>query len=292
MTAPEAPLPSGTITFLFTDIEGSTQRWDRDRTAMQEAVRRHDAILRDAIESHGGRVFKTIGDAFCAVFPRAEEGVAAAMAAQRTLATEDFTSVDGVRVRMALHTGTADEREGDYYGPTLNRVARLLAIGHGGQVLLTRVTADLVRGQLPSGVSAHEMGSHKLKDLSDAELVHQLLAEDLLQDFPPLRSVGLTPNNLPAQLSSFVGREAESSEVLALLEQHRLVTLRGTGGIGKTRLSLHVAEQLLETFPDGVWFVELAPIREGGLVPSAIASTIGVQEAPGHPAPPLQSGGG
>ncbi|MBV8154056.1 MAG: hypothetical protein JOY98_06525 [Candidatus Eremiobacteraeota bacterium] len=276
----EAPLPSGTVTFLFTDIEGSTQRWDRDRAAMQEAVRRHDAILRAAIEGSNGRVFKTIGDAFCAVFARAEEGVAAAVGAQRELAKEDFSAVDGVRVRMALHTGTADEREGDYYGPTLNRVARLLSIGHGGQILITRVTADLLRGHLVPGVSAHDMGLHKLKDLSDAELVHQLLVEGLEQEFPPLRSSGATPNNLPAQVSSFVGRENESAAVTDLLHANRLVTLLGTGGIGKTRLSLHVAGEQLEAFPNGIWFVEFAPLSDAALVADAVLSAANLQPSP------------
>ncbi|MBV8333341.1 MAG: adenylate/guanylate cyclase domain-containing protein, partial [Candidatus Eremiobacteraeota bacterium] len=280
----EAPLPSGTVTFLFTDIEGSTQRWDRDRAAMQEAVRRHDTILRAAIEGGNGRVFKTIGDAFCAVFARAEEGVAAAVGAQRELAKEDFSAVDGVRVRMALHTGTADEREGDYYGPTLNRVARLLSIGHGGQILITRVTADLLRGHLVPGVSAHDMGLHKLKDLSDAELVHQLLVEGLEQEFPPLRSSGATPNNLPAQVSSFVGRENESAAVTDLLHANRLVTLLGTGGIGKTRLSLHVAGEQLEAFPNGIWFVEFAPLSDAALVADSIGSAANVAQSAERPA--------
>lgn len=280
-------LPSGTLTFLFTDIEGSTQRWDRDRAAMQAAVRRHDAILRAAIERSGGTVFKTIGDAFCAVFARPEEGVAAALEAQRTLLREDFAPVDGLRVRMALHTGTADEREGDYYGPTLNRVARLLSIGHGGQTLISRVTAHIVRDSLPQGATLRELGLHKLKDLAEPELVHQLDAPELQHEFAPLRSAGAVPNNLPAQVSSFVGRERESAEVLALLGEHRLVTLLGTGGIGKTRLSLHVASQLLDSFPAGVWFVELAPVSDATLVAGTVASEVGAPEAPGRP--PLQT---
>jgi class 3 adenylate cyclase len=232
--------PSGTVTFVFSDIEGSTQRWDRNRAAMTDAVRRHDDIMRSAIAAHGGRVFKTMGDAFCAVFPVASDAVAAALDAQRALAADDFSAVDGLRVRMAIHTGNADERDGDYFGPALNRVARLLAVGHGGQVLVSGVSADLVQGQMPPEATLHDLGSHRLKDLSRPEQVYQLLAPDLRSEFPALRSLDSLPNNLPQQLTSFVGRDAEVGEVSALLAKHRVVTLIGAGGVGKTRVSLQV----------------------------------------------------
>jgi predicted ATPase/class 3 adenylate cyclase len=275
--------PTGTVTFLFTDIEGSTQRWDRKREAMQRAVRRHDAILRAAIDSNGGLVFKTIGDAFCAAFESAEEGVAAALAAQRTLAIEDFSEVDGLQVRMALHTGTADERDDDYYGPAVNRVARLLSIGHGGQVLTSGITADLVRPLLPDGVELRAMGRHHLKNISEPERVHQLLAADLRREFPALRSIDSRPNNLPRQLTSFVGRDRELAELTRLLQEEPLVTLAGPGGIGKTRLALQTGAALLERFRDGVWFAEFAPISESAVVPNLIAAAVGVQESVHEP---------
>jgi predicted ATPase/class 3 adenylate cyclase len=276
-------IPSGTVTFVFTDIEGSTVRWDRDRAAMQDAVKRHDAIMRAAIAAHAGHVFKTIGDAFCAAFALPEDAVAAMLDAQRALGVEDFLAVDGIRVRMAIHTGTADERDGDYFGPAVNRVARLLAIAHGGQVLLSGVTSDLVQGALPAQASLRDLGEHRLKDLARPEYVYQLLAPDLAAEFPPLRSLDTLANNLPLQVTSFVGRETEIAEITALLEQHRLVTLVGSGGIGKTRTSLQVAANLVDGNGDGVWFVELAPLSSGDYVPATIAQAVGVTLADGDP---------
>jgi predicted ATPase/class 3 adenylate cyclase len=276
-------IPSGTVTFVFTDIEGSTVRWDRDRTAMQDAVQRHDAIMRAAIAAHAGHVFKTIGDAFCAAFARPEDAVGAMLDAQRALRAADFAAVDGIRVRMAIHTGTADERDGDYFGPAVNRVARLLAIAHGGQVLLSGVTSDLVQGSLPAQASLRDLGEHRLKDLARPEYVYQLLAPDLAAEFPPLRSLDTLANNLPLQVTSFVGRETEIAEITALLEQHRLVTLVGSGGIGKTRTSLQVAANLVDGNGDGVWFVELAPLSSGDYVPATIAQAAGVTLADGDP---------
>ncbi len=269
-------VPSGTVTFAFTDIEGSTQRWDRDRAAMELAVRRHDALMRAAIAAHGGYVFKTIGDAFCAAFVRAEDAVAAMYDVQRALGAEDFSAVDGLRVRAAIHTGTADERDNDYFGPAVNRVARLLAIAHGGQVLVSGVTSELVRASLPPRASMRDLGEHRLKDLSRPERVHQLEGPDLAADFPPLRSLGSRPNNLPLQPTSFVGREREVAEIDALVAAHRLVTLVGAGGIGKTRTSLHVAANVPERFGDGVWFVELAPLAGGELFAGTVARVLGI----------------
>ena len=282
MTSQRLP-PSGTVTFLFTDIEGSTQRWERDRAAMQANVRRHDAIVRAAIESHDGYVFKTIGDAFCAAFALAPDAVAAAYEAQGALASEDFGEL-GLRVRMALHTGNADERDDDYFGPALNRVARLLAVGHGGQVLVSGVANDLVYGQMPAYATLRDLGAHRLKDLARPEQIYQLVAPDLDETFPPLRTLKATPNNLPLQLTSFVGRDAEVAEIIELLAKHRLLTLIGSGGVGKTRISLQAAATLLESHPDGTWFVEFAPLSDGNLVPTTIGSAANVNiETDGDP---------
>jgi predicted ATPase/class 3 adenylate cyclase len=262
------------VTFAFTDIEGSTQRWERDREAMREAVRRHDALVRSAIEAHDGHVFKTIGDAFCAAFSRPEDAVAAIVAAQRALVAEDFSAVEGLRVRAAIHTGTSDERAGDYYGPAVNRVARLLAIGHGGQTLVSGVTTDLVQGLMPRGATLHDLGQHRLKDLAYPEQVYQLLAPELEREFPALRSLDVLANNLPRQVTPLIGREREVAEICALLETAPLVTLVGSGGVGKTRVSLQVAANLVDGSGDGVWFVELAPIVDATLIPLTIASAV------------------
>ena len=278
--ARQGALPTGTVTFVFTDIEGSTERWERDRAAMQAAVRRHDEVMRTAIAEHGGQIFKTIGDAFCAAFARPEDAVAAMLDAQRAIAAEDFSAIDGLRVRAAIHTGTADERDGDYFGPAVNRVARLLAIGHGGQILVSGVTTDLVQGALPSQATLRDLGEHRLRDLARPEQVYQLLSPDLVADFPPLRSLDVLPNNLPQQLTSFVGREAEIAEITDLIAVHRLVTLVGSGGVGKTRTSLQVAANLLDGSGDGVWFIELAPLSSGDYIPSTIAQVFGITIPP------------
>ncbi|MBC5804690.1 MAG: hypothetical protein DLM53_05930 [Candidatus Eremiobacter antarcticus] len=269
--------PSGDVSFLFTDIEGSTVRWDRDAAAMQQAVRRHDHIMRSVIAAHHGHVFKTIGDAFCAVFWHAADGLHAALEAQRALAIEDFSSVEGVRVRMALHVGASDERDGDYFGPTLNRVARLLAIGHGGQVLLSAAAAAKASDALP-GTTLRDLGEHRLKDLSSPEHVFQLVAPDLTAEFPKLRSLSILDNNLPIQLSSLVGREQDVAEIKALVEHSRLVTLCGAGGIGKTRCAMQVGADLLDGYSDGVWFVDLASLGNASLVPNVVAAVFDVQE--------------
>ena len=274
--AAAAARPTGTVTFLFSDIEGSTVRWERDRETMGTALARHDALMRTAMEARGAYVFKTMGDEFCMAFATALDALAAALDAQRALANEDFSAVDGLRVRMALHAGSADERDGDYFGPTVNRVARLLAVGHGGQVLVSGACTELIGGTLPPACSLRDLGEHRLKDLAQPERIHQLLAPDLLADFPPLRSLEHLSNNLPAQVSSFVGRETEIAEVTALIERHRLVTLVGSGGVGKTRLSLHVAADLIDSFSDGVWFVELAPLTQGEYIPTTVASALDI----------------
>ncbi len=272
----QGALPSGTVTFAFTDIEGSTARWERHPHEMERAVRRHDELLRSAFTSHGGHIFKTVGDAFCAAFWRPADAVAAILDAQRALAAEDFSAVNDLRVRAAVHTGTADERDGDYFGPAVNRVARLLAIGHGGQVLLAGVTAELVQGALPSQAALRDLGEHRLRDLARPERVYQLLAPGLVADFQPLRSLDVFPNNLPLQLKSFVGRERQIAEISALIAKHRLVTLVGSAGVGKTRTSLQVAASLLDGSADGVWFIELAPLSSGDYIPSTVAQPFGI----------------
>ncbi|HXW52146.1 MAG TPA: adenylate/guanylate cyclase domain-containing protein [Candidatus Acidoferrales bacterium] len=272
------PLPSGTVTFLFTDIEGSTERWERHREAMKDAVRRHEEILNAAIAAHGGAVFKTVGDAFCASFQTAPAAIAAALDAQRALLKEDFKSVEGLTIRTAIHTGLSHERGGDYYGPTVNRVARLLSIGHGGQVLVSGASADLSQGDLPEQAALRDLGAHRLKDLTHPEQVYQLVAPGLPPEFPPLRSLEALPNNLPLQITSFVGRDVEILTIGQTLAKQRLVTLVGAGGVGKTRLALQVGADLLEQYEDGVWLLEQAPISDGTLIPSALASIFQVRE--------------
>lgn len=275
--------PTGTVTFLFSDIEGSTQRWERDREAMSHALQRHDALMRESIEAHGGYVFKVVGDSFYAAFATAPDAVSAAVRAQRLLSATDFSSVEGLRVRMALHTGDAEQREDDYFGPTVNRVARLLAIGHGGQVLVSGTAADLLDGTLPPEHELRDLGLHGLKDLSRAERVFQLHAPQLDDSFPALRSLDALPNNLPIQLTSFVGREDEVRELASLLQRGPLVTVAGPGGVGKTRCALQAGANLLEAFRDGVWLVDLAPLVDTSLVASTIATTLRVRAAANRP---------
>jgi predicted ATPase/class 3 adenylate cyclase len=268
-------LPTGTVTFLFSDIEGSTQRWEAHHDEMKTAVARHDTLMRNVIEQHRGYVFKTVGDAFCVAFLTAADAIAAALAAQRALIIEDFSAVDGLSVRMGLHTGYADERDADYFGPTVNRVARLMSIGHGGQVLISGATRDQIPSDLPMEISLIDLGLRRLKDLTQPEQVWQLNVEGLPAVFPPLNSLDARPNNLPFQSTSFRGRERDLEELEELLSRTRLLTLVGAGGIGKTRLSQQVAADLLDRFPDGVWFVELAQITDPTLVAEIAAAALG-----------------
>ncbi len=227
-------LPTGIVTFLFTDIQGSTNLWQTAPHRMKRALRRHDAILHKAIKTNNGWVFKTVGDAFCAAFGKAMDGLKAAVAAQLAINKEEWDLPRPVRVRMALHTGEADERNQDYYGPALNRVARIESIGHGGQALLSLVTAELVRDTLPEDVRLKDLGQHRLKDLSRPENVFQLAHPALPDEFPPLRSLDTHPNNLPIQPTTLIGREREIEAARRTLakDQIRIVTLTGPGGIG------------------------------------------------------------
>jgi predicted ATPase/class 3 adenylate cyclase len=273
--------PTGTVTFLFTDIEGSTRMWERSPKAMSEALARHDEILRSTIEGHGGYVFKTVGDAFCCAFPTATDALEAALEAQRGLLARESGETGPLRVRMALHTWAAQERDGDYFGPPVNRVARLLSAGHGGQVLLSLAVQELVRDDLPDGAALKDLGERRLKDLFRLERVFQLTAPGLLVGFPPLKTLDARANNLPTQPTPLVGREKELAEISGRLRREgtRLLTLTGAGGTGKTRLALQAAADLLDEFEDGVTFVALAPITDPGLVSSAIAGPLGVKES-------------
>jgi predicted ATPase/class 3 adenylate cyclase len=280
-------LPSGAVTFLFTDIESSTKLWEQFPEAMKAALARHDTILHEAIEAYQGRIIKTMGDGILAAFDTAASGIAVALAAQRALFAEKWEWIKPrvVRVRMGLHTAEAEARAGDYHGPALNRAARLMSIGHGGQTLLSTTTADLVRDQLPSDTSLRDLGEHRLKDLVRSEHVYQLIHPELPADFPPLKSLNAFPSNLPFQPTPFIGRQAEVKAVKDLLmrENMPLVTLTGPGGTGKTRLALQSAADLIDRFEDGVYFVDLAPTRDPESVLAAIARTVGLRETSDRP---------
>jgi predicted ATPase/class 3 adenylate cyclase len=278
--------PSGIVTFLFTDVEGSARHWEARPQAMDAALARQEAIIRGAIHTNGGYAYKVAGGALQAAFATAPQAVQAAIDAQRALCAETWPDETGdLRVRMALHTGVTEEREGDYAGPLLNRVARLLSAGHGGQVLLTLATQQLMRDDLPSGAILRDLGEHRLKDLTQPEHVFQLAATGLASDFPPLKTLDSHPNNLPLQPTHFVGREQQAAAVRETMldPDVQLLTLIGVGGIGKTRLALQVAAELLEDFHDGVFFVNLAPLVEPGLVIPAIAHALGLRETGGYP---------
>jgi predicted ATPase/class 3 adenylate cyclase/Tfp pilus assembly protein PilF len=277
--------PTGTVTFLFTDIEGSTKLWEDNAPAMQAALARHDGLLKWAIEEHGGYVFKTVGDAYCAAFPTAADALEAALEAQRRLLSSESEETGPFRVRMALHMGAAEERDGDYFGPPVNRVARLLSAAHRGQVLLSLPTQELVRDQLPAETTLRDLGEYRLKDLFRPERVYQLLAPKLPSEFPPLRTLDAFRNNLPLQPTPLIGREKEVSEVCDLLrtEETRLLTLTGPGGTGNTRVALQAAADLLEDFPDGTYFVSLATLTEAELLLPAVAEMVGVREVGEQP---------
>ncbi len=273
--------PTGTVTFLFTDIEGSTRLWDSHPQEMAQAVEIHDQLVRQSVEAHGGHVFSTAGDSFAAAFHRPAEGLAAAIDAQLAVAAQKWPGDLSLRVRMALHSGVASERNGDYFGPALNRAARLLTLSSGGQVLLTEAIHGLVKDEPPPEVSFRNRGTHRLRDLSVTERVFEAV-HARLESVGELRRSLATANNLPLQPTSFVGRDQELEEAIKLVSGSRLVTVTGVGGSGKTRLALQAATSLLDAFRDGVWFVELAPVSESDGVARAIATTLGVREQSGQ----------
>ncbi len=275
-------LPVGTITFLFTDIEGSTLRWERYPEEMRVALARHDEILRTIASDNAGVVFKTVGDAFYVVFATAGAAISAALVAQKVLSQEKWhETIAPLRVRMAIHTGEAEKRGQDYFGQSLNRVARILSSGHGGQILLSTSTAGLVRDHLPLKVRLKDLGTHRLKDIQSSEQIFQLVVEELENDFPPLKTLDHHPNNLPTQLTPFVGRKKDLAAIGELLRQDRvrLVTLIGPGGVGKTRLGLQAAAEIVDIFPGGIYFIDLAVVRDRDGVVAALAQAIGVRES-------------
>jgi len=273
------PLPAGTVTFLFTDIEGSTALITRLGSTYEPLLEAHRGILRAAFDVAGGVAVQTEGDAFFVVFASASAAAAACIAAQRALVAYPWPSDSRIRVRMGLHTGEATPTpDGDYTSLEVHRAARIAAAGHGGQVLVSETTRALVSAMLPADVTIRDLGEHRLKDLRP-ERLSQLVAAGLPADFPPIRSLDRRPNNLPTQLTSFVGREDDLATTLLLLDASRLLTLTGPGGIGKTRLALQLAAAAADRYPDGVWFVPLEPLREAELVPGTIARAVGLADS-------------
>ncbi len=273
------PLPAGTVTFLLTDIEGSTRTWEDHGDEMAAAVVRHYEILDAAIAGHQGvrPVEQGEGDSLVAAFTRASDAAATALEAQLALRSEGWPEGMAMPVRMALHTGEAQLRQERYYiGPTIIRCARLRALAHGGQVLVSGSTGDLLTGDLPEGATLVHLGIHRLRDLRQPERVFQLSHSMLPSAFPPLRSLDALPNNLPVQLTGFIGREAELGELETLAGEHRLVSLVGAGGVGKTRLAAQLGAEVAESHPDGVWWVELAQVGDPDLVPRAVLGALGI----------------
>ncbi|HET7703722.1 MAG TPA: adenylate/guanylate cyclase domain-containing protein [Candidatus Limnocylindrales bacterium] len=289
-TATEPPsaspaLPTGTVAFVFTDIEGSTrlaQALPADR--WEALLDRHRQLIRTAVAAHGGVEVMTEGDGFFLAFPRTAAAIAAVVQAQRALAAEPWPDDAPIRVRMGVHTGDGRlDRDRSYVGADVHRAARVAAAGHGGQVLLSETTSTLVADELPPGVGLRGLGEHRLKDLRP-ERICQLVVEGLRAEFPPIRSLDRQPNNLPTQLTSFVGRDAELAAASGLLGSSRLLTLTGPGGTGKTRLSLQLAADVSDRFPDGVWFVALEPVRDPAMIAGTILTTLGLIESAGRSA--------
>jgi len=277
--------PTGTVTFLFTDIQGSTKLWREHPEGMKRSHARHNKILQNAIETNNGYIFQVIGDAFCAAFHRAGDAVKAALQAQTELTSEAWGEAV-IKVRMGIHTGEAELKEdGQYNGyMTLSRTQRLMSAGHGGQVLVSAATEQLASGSIPMGVLFNDLGERRLKDMPTPERIYQLAAEGLPSDFPPLNTLEGAPNNLPAALTSFVGRGKEIAEVKRLLANTHLLTLTGPGGTGKSRLALQTAGDLLNQFPHGVWLVELAPITDSSQIGNAILFALNLPSEAHRPA--------
>ena len=275
-------LPTGTVTFLFTDIEGSTRLLQRLGDRYREVVDGHGRILRTAIVEGGGGEVKTEGDSFFAVFPTPAGALIAAVHAQKSLAAHQWPDDQSVRVRMGLHTGEGTLEADDYIGLDVHLGARIATAGHGGQVLVSEATRSLVEDSLPDGVSFRDLGRHRLKDIEHPEHLFDIVIDSLPAEFPAIRTVDARPTNLPPQRTSFVGRQREAAEVASLLSETRLLTLTGPGGTGKTRLALKVAADHLDRFSDGVFFTDLSPIVDPALVPSVIAQSLLVREETGR----------
>ena len=271
-------LPTGTVTFLFTDLEGSTRLWQEHPEAMQPALARHDEIVRGAIESHGGFVVKTTGDGAHAAFATASDAVDAAVAAQLAIEAEAWTLPEPLRVRMGIHTGPAELRDGDYYGTAVNRAARIMSIAHGGQIVVSQASREVL-GEVE--VDLVDLGEHRLKDLGQRERIFQVVHGELRGDFPPLRSIDAFAGNLPLQATSFVGRDDDVRSIADALRTTRLLTVTGVGGVGKTRLAIQVAAELLPAFPDGAWLCELAAANDAEALVQVVAATLGVQPRAG-----------
>jgi predicted ATPase/class 3 adenylate cyclase len=276
-------LPAGTVTFLFTDIEGSTRLLQQLGVRYEAALEDHRRVVREAVAAHAGCEVSTEGDAFFIAFASATQAAAAAASAQKALAAFPWPEGGSLKVRMGLHTGEATPIAGDYVGLDVHRAARICAAGHGGQILISQATRNLVESAPPDGTTLRDLGEHRLKDLLRAEHLFQLVVPGLPADFPPLRTLDIRPNNLPIQLTTFIGREREVTEAARLLASSRLLTLTGPGGTGKTRLALQLGADLVEQYGDGVYFVPLAPISDPELVASTIGMTLGLQEARGRP---------
>jgi predicted ATPase/class 3 adenylate cyclase len=271
--------PTGTVTFLFTDMAGSTRLWDLRPLEMAPAQVTHDHRLRQAVDEHEGYVFSSGGDGIGAAFGSPGAALSAALEAQTGLAGIEVGG-EPLRVRMGIHTGIAEERDGDYFGTAVNRAARIMAVAHGGQVVVSGASAELLAGAIPTGVALRDLGAHRLRDLSEPEHLFQVEHPGLEESFPPLRTVDAYPNNLPVQLTSFIGREDDLTAVIRQATERRLVTLIGVGGCGKTRLAIQAAAEMLHVFPDGVWLVDFGPLTDPDLVVRSIAHPLGLGDRP------------
>src|SRR5713101_372599 len=279
-----AALPEGTLTFLLTDLVGSTRIWESAPAAMRDAMARHDRIVAGCLQRHRGIEVPSgrAGDSILAVFRSAMDAGTSAIALQSDFAREQWPAAVRLEVRVALHSGEAELRQGQYYGLVLNRCARLLATCHGGQILLSTATAQLLVDELPPRVELRDLGLHRLKDLTRPEHVFQLVDVDHPREFPPLRSLTRRLSNLPVQLTAFIGRETELRELTDLHRQARMLTLTGPGGAGKTRLALQLASDVSTEHVDGVWLIELDPITDPLVVPQVIAGALGLKEQAGR----------
>jgi predicted ATPase/class 3 adenylate cyclase len=273
--------PSGTVTFLFTDIEGSTRLWEQHPEAMRAGLARHDACLRRAVLVSSGRVVKSTGDGLLAVFQSPLDALVAAAAGQRAIAGEAWAETGPLAVRMGLHTGAAELRDGDYFGPAANRAARLTEAANGGQVLVSAAARELIGSDVPTGLGIVGLGKHRLRDLTQSEGIYQLIIDGIASDFPPCRWADERLGNLPVRPTPFVGRAQERSRLMHALAEGKIVTVTGTGGVGKTRVAIEGAAAAADAYVDGVWFCDFAPITSPDQVVAVMAATLRVQVPPG-----------